>query len=579
MVDCGCHHLLSQYGGRNNFLCGFSPMPLADLPIRRSRPSPRPLGQPSRRLRPTLLLGAGLLGLPGAARAQGHSPTLHTTPQFSTLPEARSNPTKAQAPRVIHTFDWGVFNQLDASPAGFGPVARYGVTRWAEDWSALRDPRLRDDPFDPLKFIPLNGAKDVYLTLSGESRLKNWFENRPFLGQQKPDDSGRMTLRNIVGADLHVGEHLRVYGELINGDAAGWNAYGYSSNYRTRLDVQQLFVEAKTRIAGAQTGIMVGRQEFLDAPNYVLYLRETPDLPLSWNGVRGYAVWPRIRFDAWDFTQTNTTPGPLLRDNENYNARLFGGYSSYALPDFHAFGEPGHVFLDLFYIGYELGGTPAAIATATGTQSGSTLRDNYGIRLWGRAGPIEFSLGGIYQGGSFRPAHDAPRRNVDAFSVNGFAGWRFANIYGRPLLGVQADAYSGGNYNNKTGSENTYIAPYNPQSNYLDTTTYFTASNLVNLAPQLELTPSSKTLLRFRVSELWRESTNDAVYGTSRIYSFRGRYSGGWIGTLPQVNFAWRITRHLTWTHDLARFLASRAIEKAGASDGTYYLSTLAFRF
>ena len=546
--------------------------------MRPAEPPLRPFRAPGR-LRLAWLVGTSVLGLSGTAFAQGHSPTLHTTPQFSTLPETRSNPTKAQAPQTIHTFDWGVFNQLDGSPAGFGPVARYGVVRWAEDWSALREPRLRDDPFDPLKFIPLNRNKDIYLTLSGESRLKNWFETRPFLGQQKPDDSGRLTLRNIVGADLHVGDHLRVYGELVNGDAGGWNAYGYSSTYRTRLDVQQLFVEAKTRLAGAQTGIMVGRQEFLDAPNYVLYLRETPDLPLSWNGVRGYAVWPRIRLDAWDFTQTNTTPAQLFRDNENYNARLFGGYGSYALPEFSLLGQPGHVFLDLFYIGYELGGTPAAIATATGTQSGSTLRDNYGTRFWGRAGPIEFSLGGLYQGGSFRPAHDAPTRNVDAFSVNGFAGWRFQNVYSRPLLGVQADVYSGGNYNNKTGNEGTYIAPYNPQSNYLDTTTYFTASNLVNLAPQVEVTPTAKTLLRFRVSELWRESTDDAVYGTGRIYTFRSRYSGGWIGTLPQLNFAWRITRHLTWTHDLARFLASRAIEKAGASDGTYYLSTLAFRF
>ncbi len=515
----------------------------------------------------------------GAAHAQGRSATLHTTPEFSALPQARSNPTKAQAPKSIHTGDWGVFNQLDGSPAGFGPVARYGVTRWAEDWRALRDPKLRDDVFDPLKFIPLNDSKSIYLTLSGESRLKNWFENRPFLGQQKPADSGRMTLRNTVGADLHVGDHLRVYGELINGDAAGWGGYGYNTTYRSRLDVQQLFVEAKANIAGAKTGVLFGRQEFLDAPNYVVYLRETPNLPLSWNGVRGYAIWPRIRFDAYDFVQTNTVPTQMFRDNENYNSRLFGGNGSYALPDFKLLGEPGHVFVDLFYIGYLLGGTPAAIATATSTQAGSTLRDNYGTRIWGRAGPIEFSVGGIYQGGEFRYANSSKTRDVDAFAVNSFLGYRFQGVYGRPLVGVQTDVYSGGNDSKKTGSEGTYIAPYNPQSNYLDTTTYFTASNLVSLAPQIEYTPSQSTLLRFKVPVLWRENADDAVYGSGRIYPFRAKYSGGFIGTLPQATLAWRITRHLTWTHDLARYFASRSIEKAGASNGTYYLSTLAFRF
>ena len=340
--------------------------------------------------RRTLLACVALPMLTGpirTARAQTASPALQTAPGFTALPETLSNPSKGQAPLAIHTGDWGVFNRLDGSPAGFGPVARYGVARWAEDWNALRNPRLRDDPFDALKFIPLNDARDIYLSLSGESRFRNWFENRPFLGQQKPSDSGRTTLRNLLGADLHVGPHLRVYGELVNGDAFGEHAYGYNATYRTRLDVQQLFVEAKARLAGAQTGVLFGRQEFLDAPNYVLYARETPNVPLSWNGVRGYAVWPRFRLDAWDFTQTNTTPPALFHDPENYNARLFGGYASYAPPDYRLGGQPGQTFLDLFYIGYELGGAPAAIATPTGTQNGSTLRDDYGTRIWGRGRP------------------------------------------------------------------------------------------------------------------------------------------------------------------------------------------------
>ena len=553
----------------------------------------------SRAARLARLFGGALLGVSGlvagahaqtasstASNASGGqtqspvtSPALKTTPQFSALPETRNNPTRAQAPQAIHTFDWGVFNQLDGSPAGFGPVARYGAVRWAEDWSALRDPRLRDDLWDPLKFIPLNDAKSIYLTLSGESRLKNWFENRPFLGQQKPNDSGRMTLRDTLGADLHLGDHLRVYGELINGDGFGFAGYGYNTTYRTRLDVQQLFVEAKTRLAGAQTGVMFGRQEFLDAPNYILYLRETPNIPLSWNGGRAYAIWPRIRFDAWDFVQTNTAPQQLFHDNENYNVRLFGGYGSYAPPKFTLLGQPGQVFVDLFYIGYELGGTAAAIANATSTAAGSTLRDNYGTRIWGRAGPIEFSFGGLYQGGQFRYANSSRTRGVDAFAVNSVLGYRFQSIYGHPLLALQTDVWSGGNDSKTTGSVGTYIAPYNPSSNYIDTTTYFTSSNLISLAPLTEITPSRTTLLRLRVPILWRENTNDTLYGSGRVYPFRGKYSGGYVGLVPQASFAWRITRHLTWVHDLARYVASREVEKAGGSDGTYYLSTLSYRF
>ena len=508
------------------------------------------------------------------------SPRLQTQPQVNSLPEALHNPTSEEAPTEIHTGPWGVFNRDGGSPAGFGPVARYGVDFSAEDWSYLHNPALRNDLFDPLKFIPLDPGGQIYLTLSGDERLKNWYETRPFLGTQKPNDSGRLTVRGLYSADLHLGPYFRVFGQLVNGDAGGWSAYGYNGTYRTRLDIEQLFGEVMLPpLAGAKTGLRIGRQQFLDAPNYVLFARETPDVPLSWNGVRGYAFWPRVRIDLFDFVETNNNPPQLFRDNENWNARLFGAYESWAPPDFRFLGRPGHVFLDFFYLGYEYGGTAAAIPTATSTASGSTLRDNYGTRFWGKAGPVEFSLGGIYQGGQFRYADDKGTRPVDAYAINTVVGWRFNGLYTHPLIALQSDLYSGGDYNRRTGSVGTYAAPYNPSTNYLDTTTYLAPSNLVDTGPALDITTGRYTLLRIKVPVFWRDSTDDAVYGSSRIYTFQGRYNGGYVGVTPQASLAWRITRHLSWTNDLARFFASRALQHAGASDGTYYLSTFDFRF
>lgn len=532
-------------------------------------------------LRSKRLLQGAILMLSCTGEALAQRPSVLDQPQLYALPETLHLPTKAEAPNAIHQGDWGVFNRDDGTAAGFGPVARYATARWAEDWQVLRDPSHRDDLFDPLKFIPLNDGKSIYLTLSLDQRLRNWFENRPFLGTQKPNDSGRMTVRGIYGADLHLGDHLRLYGELINGDGGGWNAYGYGATYRKRLDLQQAFVEGRASLLGARTGVMLGRQSFLDAPAYVLFARETPNLPLSWDGGRAYAVWPRVRVDLFDFVQTNTAPRADFHDDQNWNARLFGGYASWAPPDFRFLDQPGHVFLDFFYFGYLLGGTPAAIATSVtnGTLTGSTIRHDWGTRFWGKAGPVEFSLGGLYQNGEFRQARSSLTRPVQAFAVNSFVGYRFSKGFGKPLLGLQADVYSGGDYDRRSGNVGTYLAPYNPQSNYTDTTTYIAPSNLVSLAPTLEFAPTRSALVRFRVPVFWRESTDDAVYGTGRIYGFRGRYSGGYIGTIPQANIALRVTRHLTWVNDVARFFASRSIQKAGASDGTYYLSTLDFRF
>src|SRR5215475_1502050 len=46
------------------------------------------------------------------------------------------------------------------------------VERYEEDWSYLRDPALSTDPFDALKFIPLDPSGDSYLTLNGEARFR-----------------------------------------------------------------------------------------------------------------------------------------------------------------------------------------------------------------------------------------------------------------------------------------------------------------------------------------------------------------------------------------------------------------------
>jgi hypothetical protein len=53
--------------------------------------------------------------------------------------------------------------------------AYFPIDRSEEDWSALRDPALRTDPWDRLKYIPLRNDPDWYVTLAGE--LRAFYEN------------------------------------------------------------------------------------------------------------------------------------------------------------------------------------------------------------------------------------------------------------------------------------------------------------------------------------------------------------------------------------------------------------------
>lgn len=503
-------------------------------------------------------------------------------PPLTSRPEAYGQPQslelKPLPSSLMHQGPWGVFNANTGAAAGFGTVAYYAVSRWAEDWSSLRDKRNRIDWADPLKYIPLNNSGSIYLTLSGNFRHHGFYDQRAMFGTVKKDPAYRSTLRWNAGADLHLGEHVRLYGELMSGQAGGINYYGYTGGrWRSKLDAQQAFVEVKGHLLGATMGAMVGRMSFLDAPPYVTAGSVYPTLPYSWNGLRGYAFWKRFRVDLFDLTLTNNAPTTAFHDQVGWRTRLFGAYTSYAIPEFKFLDKKSQIFVDTFYLGYTLSSNP--IASTTSTIAGSTHRDTPGTRIWGNAGPIEFSLGGMWQGGNFHAANNGPKRPVSAYSFNGTVSWRFAKWWGRPAIGIQADAISGGDTRkSQTSSWGNFLSPFVPSAYYLDMSTYIGNSNLIDVGPLATIATSRNTSLLLKVPVIWRNSTHDAIYANpTAAYSFRPQ--GGYTATMPQASFTWRATRHITFSLDGEYIFASRAMIKAGASSGAYVQSNLELTF
>lgn len=504
-------------------------------------------------------------------------------PPLTSRPEAYGQPQSLELSplpsALLHQGPWGVFNSNTGAAAGFGTVGYYAVSRWAEDWSNLRDKRNRIDWMDPLKYIPLNQSGSIYLSLSGNFRQHNFYDQKAGFGTLRTAPAYRQNMRWNAGADLHLGEHVRLYGELLSAQAGGTNYYGYAGGrWRSKLDAQQAFVEVKGHVLNANMGVMVGRMTFLDAPPYITAGSVYPAVPYSWNGVRGYAFWKRFRVDLFDLTLTNNAPTTAFHDQVGYRTRWYGAYTSYAVPEFKLMGRSSQIFVDTFYMGYLLASSP--IASATGTIAGSTRRDTPGSRIWGNAGPIEFSLGGMWQGGEFRPAKQAsPTRAVSAYSLNAQISWRFAKWWGRPAIGIQADDISGGNTHKGPNSTwNSFLSPFVPSAYYLDMSTYIGNANLIDVGPIATVATSRNTTLLMKVPVVWRSSTNDAIYANSTA-AYRFRPSGGYTATMPQASFTWRATRHVTFSLDGEYIFASKAMVKAGASSGAYVQSNLELTF
>lgn len=511
-------------------------------------------------------------------------PTVETMPGAGVIGQPRRIPAEQNRSRKRHQGDWGAFNWGNGEFAGFGPVGTYGAAPWAEDWSSKKDPKNRTDFLDPLKAIRLNESGSIWLSLSGESRIRNWYESNPQLGTAGKQHSGRFTVRNLFGADLHLGQHWRVFGQLNNGEAAGWNYYGYNSTWRRRLGVQQLFVGYERKLLGAKTGVMVGRQQFLDAPSWLVYMRETPNVPLSWNGARGYAMWNRIRLDLYNFVGTQVTKDTIMGGGFDDGTRLYGGNIGIALKPFSIAGEQVHSFLDLFWMGFHYGGKSAAVALYKGSQAGTQTRQNGGFRWYGSAPSFEYELGGVYQGGRFHPGSSSvASRPVSAWAVRSVLGWRHSSSSLHPFLGVQAEAYSGGDNRRKEGTVGTFSAPFSPRNGTFDLTRTIARANIISAGPLVSIAPRPFMNIRIRVPYLWRQSMNDGLYNSSSPFSFLSgaklRQAGRAVGWQPQGQVQFQLQQHINWQIDGGAILMTHRMKRAGGQNGTYMLSTITLRF
>lgn len=236
---------------------------------------------------------------------------------------------------------------------GKGPkLGRYYLNRAEEDFSYLRNPSKSNDVFDPLKFVPLNKGGSIYLTFSGEARLRNETYTKNSFSYVPPEHQDVLLLRERIGADLHVGEHVRGFAELESGQEGGSNYGSPAGVNRNDLQLQQAFVEVTGNVGGLQTGVRAGRQELVFGSALIFSTREPTNIQYSHDGVRAYFDDQTTRVDALAFDTVINRNG-VLQDSTNTHQQFWGFYGSQVLPVFQVFGQQARVFVDPFYVGYQ----------------------------------------------------------------------------------------------------------------------------------------------------------------------------------------------------------------------------------
>src|SRR5213594_808723 len=275
----------------------------------------------------------------------------------------------------------------------------YTLLRFNEDYTYLADPRNRTDPFDPVKYIPLDpDDPKTYLSFGGE--LLEQFEHftNPGVGvRPNPNDDDYLRQRIAIHGDLHITEHFRVFVQGISGLQLGSRQEPTPVNQDV-ADLQQAFADVRiddhATSGPAYVALRGGRFEMTYGSGRLVATRQSPNIPFKFDDeAPGQLFWGVYA------TTPPLIPKAVLR-------------------------------ADLYYLG--LRDDHASYATGTGAERRQTL----GVRLFGRDAGFDYDVEPVLQIGTFGT------RDILAWTLASAQGYTMEGLPWSPRLGLQADVDS-----------------------------------------------------------------------------------------------------------------------------------------
>ena len=182
--------------------------------------------------------------------------------QFRALPTGMLNVQTRKGRSA--TVAWATMLFLTVAPVAQNPPCpvnpQYKYLRSEEDYSYLRNPACRKDPFDPVKYIPPKSAPEWFASLGGEIREDVEYSSNPRWGQLTQGPAYSLQ-RFMVHADLHLGERFRFFTQFKSGlenDREG----GLHIIDEDKLAVNRAFLDLTLWSADKNTvTLRTGRQE------------------------------------------------------------------------------------------------------------------------------------------------------------------------------------------------------------------------------------------------------------------------------------------------------------------------------
>lgn len=475
----------------------------------------------------------------------------------------------------------------------------FGV-RYDEDYSYLKNPTMRTDYTDPLKYIPLTPNGDVYITFNGDARVKvdnlsagnfgipkSSITYNPTTGKYssshcvKCDNATGLYSRVDLGADLHITPYFRVYGELLDGQVNQDAPSSQSPTSRNEMALVQGFAEVNAYLFGGKEGLQVGRQlvvfHWLNIGSSSLPNVFVP----SYDGARAYYDNGQVRNEVFYWNLVTPKLGSF-EDYTNYTQALWGDYATVVLPQYKLLGKTLTNNIDAFYFNTRSGKPqgpniadaslavyrqiPRTNLESVVFEKGSDHRNTFGAEYYGGYGDWHFDYSAAIQTGTYINKH------VQGYYIGSITGYIFKNIKWKPNVFIKADIGSSGF---EQIGQSTYAIGQN---------SFITESNLINVAGHVVINPTKSLLVEVFAAGLFRYNQHEGITpgqfsGTSANYGITAFVPGSYVGTILDLRTLWAIAPHLSLSGEAAELVSGTVLKNAHAPNSLYLESQLEYKF
>jgi hypothetical protein len=424
------------------------------------------------------------------------------------------------------------------------PDRSYRLLREDEDWSFLADPKLRQDFWDPIKYIRLrHGRNDWFLTISGEAR-EVWEQTGNNNWGQQPYWNNFFLERYMLGFDAHFGKHVRTFVQFKSG-LESFRIGGPRPIDEKKLDFQNAFLDLATAGDHNWLTLRVGIQELEYGAGRLIDVREGPNVRLSFIGFRLLNKVGSWRIDALAVRPRLDNFG-FFDDYPNHQVEFWGVYGWRLLSR--------GVSIDAYYLG--LNRAQASYERGTAPEQRQSLGIRFSRPIAEKERGWDFDYEGVWQFGSFGSA------GLQAWTVASDTGYTVPTWRLKPRFSLKADISSGDNPRSNTLGT---FYPLFPIGNYFGVIadTGPGPLNFRDLHPRVVTEWGHGVIVSADWIFYWRQSLQDGVYSVpGMLIRSSGNSNARFVGDRPGVEMRWQATRHLWFQADYGIFFAGQFLKQ-----------------